>query len=108
MEPVNFEQLQDVLKSFEGKEVYLHTEVNPGALLRNIRVEIEQAHLSGEGSYRLALRLRNNGWVRTESITHYSLDARGRVFAASYDEQNRIATLIQIGLFPFDFDEEAS
>ncbi|MNI47708.1 hypothetical protein D3C73_1022400 [compost metagenome] len=108
MQPIHLEQLRPVLQSFEGKEVYVHTEVNPGAFLRNIRVEVERAYISGEGTYRLALRLRGNGWIRTEQITHFNIDAGGRVFAAGYDEHYRITTLLQIGLLPFNFEEEAS
>ncbi|MEW9702012.1 DUF1806 family protein [Paenibacillus sp. SI8] len=107
MQLIEADKLRQILQGFEGKDVYVHVEVNPGALLRNVRVKVRQAHLAGTGAYRIALRIEEEGWIRVEGITHFHIDHRGRLLTAGYDDRNRIAAVLQVGLYPFDFDGEA-
>lgn len=104
MQPIreNHAAVQAALDRFAGQTVHVHAEVIPGGFLRNMRVEVEQAHLRGGDACRVALRCAGGAWVRMEDLTHWEIDAEERlIFCAFGDEQSRLSRTLEISLHPF-------
>jgi len=107
MQLVNKEDLQQALQPYEGRQIYIYAEVNPGAFLRNVYADVVQTYAAGEGPYRVALRLQHGGWVRVEGITHMTRAADGALLLAGHDDRGRITTALQLSDAPFDFERGA-
>jgi len=93
---VTNEELAELLRGFEGGTVFLHVEVTPGAFVRNVKAEILKSHVAGEGMYRVALQLPEDGWIRAEGLTHAVVDEEGRLIIASHDELGRLTVALEI------------
>jgi len=93
---------QAALDRFAGQAVYVHAELIPGGFLRNMRVQVDQAYLRGGDACRVALRCSGDAWVRMEDLTHWEIDAEGRlIFCAFGDEQQRLSRTLEVSLRPF-------
>lgn len=101
MQHIQMEELKLHLRSYEGKQVYVHVEVTPGAFVRNVKVHIAQTYANGNGPYRVALRLEDDGWIRVEGLTHLTIDAEGRLIVAGHDEKGRLTAALELSIEPF-------
>ncbi|MBP1965577.1 DUF1806 family protein [Paenibacillus aceris] len=89
------------LQTFIGTDVYIHSEATSFVFVRNFKVKVTHAFISGEGSFRAALRFDGHGWLRMEALTHYEFDANGRLLLAGYDDRGRMNVALHIGKEPF-------
>ncbi|MCM3586806.1 YojF family protein [Mesobacillus maritimus] len=115
MDPVNIQSVQEALDGFLNKEVYVHLETtngayashhnekffSAGAYMRNANITYERAKITGDGPYRVGLKI-PFGWVYAEGITHYEIDAKGRLLLAGHDFDGKLAVALQISLTPFE------
>ncbi|WJY26575.1 YojF family protein [Sporosarcina trichiuri] len=116
MEPVKQEELQKLIDSFAGKDVYIHLETtngayaahfqegffNAGAFIRNIVVNYELGKVAGESPHRVGLKL-PSGWIYAQGITHYELDEYGRLLMAGLGPDGKLAVALQISETPFTY-----
>lgn len=102
MKAINKKIVEDALLSFSGTSPYIHCEVTPGGFVRNVRVEVLQTFIAGDGPYRAALKLANDGWIRVEELTDYEIDEQGRLLLAGHDDTGRLTTALQLSKDPFD------
>ncbi|OME84147.1 hypothetical protein BK120_13695 [Paenibacillus sp. FSL A5-0031] len=98
---INSSELNAAFQAFIGKEVYIHSEATSFVFVRNFKVSLIEAHIAGEGSYRIALRFDELGWLRTEALTHYELTVDGKLLLAGYDDKGRMNVALQLGKEPF-------
>ncbi|HEX3015945.1 MAG TPA: YojF family protein [Desulfobacteria bacterium] len=115
MKPIDKSTVQEMLTGFLNRQVYLHLETTNGAYaahsgegkmavgayIRNGRICFEHGIISGEGPYRVGLKLAL-GWVYAEGLTDFELDQAGRLLLAGHDEQGRLAVALEISLEPFE------
>lgn len=117
LEPINAEEVQQLLTSFENKTVYLHVETtngayanhfdqrvfNAGTFLRNIQVTYEHAQLKGgeKDPYRVGLKLRDGGWVYVQGLTHYEINDNNEFLIAGFNYEGQLAATIEISEKPF-------
>ena len=116
MEMVQVQQLQKVINSFAGKDVYIHLETtngsyashfqegffNAGAFIRNIVVNYELGKVAGDSPHRIGLKL-PHGWVYAQGITHYELDEQGRLLMAGLGPDGKLAVALEISETPFAY-----
>ncbi|MEH7443304.1 MAG: YojF family protein [Mesobacillus sp.] len=115
MDPVIVQEVQAALDGFRDKEVYVHLETtngayashnnesffSSGAYIRNAKVTYERAKITGEGPYRTGLKI-PLGWIYAEGITHFEIDAHGRLLLAGHDFSGKLAVALQISETPFE------
>ena len=115
MEPVKLTEVQEALDRFIGNEVYLHLETtngayashknenffSAGAYIRNGKISFERAKITGEGPYRIGLKI-PLGWVYAEGITHFEIDSKDRLLLAGHDYDGRLAVALQLSEKPFE------
>ncbi|WP_174734712.1 YojF family protein [Mesobacillus harenae] len=115
MEPVIMKKVQDALDHFANKEVYIHMETtngayashhnesffSAGAYIRNAQINYEHGKITGNGPYRVGLKLAI-GWVYAEGITHFELDDKNRLLMAGHDFDGKLAVALQISETPFN------
>lgn len=115
MDPVIVHEVQLALDRFANQEVYIHLETtngayashnnesffSSGAYIRNAKVIYERAKITGDGPYRTGLKI-PFGWVYAEGITHFEIDAHGRLLLAGHDFSGKLAVALQISPTPFE------
>lgn len=101
MQPIEPAVVAAVLKRFEGQQVYLHFEFPRGGFIRNLTAEVEEAHLRGDGPYRVALRCRQDGWVIMEGLTHMAAVQGAPLFLCAFESDQRLSQALQISRDPF-------
>lgn len=117
MEQINTEKVQDLLSSYANQPVYLHVETtngayaahfdqrvfNAGTFLRNIQVTYEHAQLKGgnKDPYRVGLKLKDNGWVYVQGLTHYEVNDNGEFLLAGFNYEGQLAAALEISMQPF-------
>ncbi|WP_246941659.1 YojF family protein [Bacillus pinisoli] len=114
MEPIIKEKVQQSLDLFSGKDVYLHLETTNGAYashlhekmvvgayIRNGKIHIEHGKMTGEGPYRIGLKMAI-GWVYAEGLTDWEIDPHGRLLVAGHDADGKLAVAFQLSLTPFE------
>jgi Protein of unknown function (DUF1806) len=115
MEPVIPEKVQKEIDSFANQKVYVHLETtngayashrdksffSAGAFIRNAQIQYEHGKITGNGPYRVGLKM-ENGWVYAEGITHFEIDENGRLLLSGHDFNGRLAAALQISLTPFE------
>ncbi|TCN01211.1 uncharacterized protein DUF1806 [Paenibacillus sp. BK033] len=101
MNPINPLEAEDLLRTFTGEEIYVHSEATSYVFVRNFKVKLAQAFVAGEGPFRIALRFDQIGWLRMEALTHCELDAKGRLLLAGYDDRGRMNVALHLGKEPF-------
>lgn len=89
------------LQAFIGTDVYIHSEATSFVFVRNFKVKVTHAFIAGEGPFRTALRFDGHGWLRMEELTHYEIDANGRLLLAGYDDRGRMNVALHVGKEPF-------
>lgn len=114
MEPVSVTAVQKELDRFSNEDIYIHLETtngayathhnenffSSGAYIRNARIQYIQGKITGEGPYRIGLKM-PIGWVYAEGITHYEKD-EDRLLLAGHDYEGKLAVALQISRTPFD------
>ncbi len=102
MQPIDAQPVAAALKRFEGRRAYVHFEFCRGGFVRNLSADILEAHLRGEGPYRVALRCQGDGWVIMEELTHAELPrGKGPLFIGALEEDQRLSRALSISLEPF-------
>jgi hypothetical protein len=101
VQPIQLEEVVNALKCFEGQRVYVHFELTRGGFIRNLAAQVVETHLRGEGSYRVALRCQEDGWVIMEGLTHVDLTHDARLFLYALDTDQRLSQALQLSLEPF-------
>lgn len=115
MELINQKSVQDAINHFANQDVYLHLETtngayashndqsffSAGAYIRNALVRYELGKITGNGPYRVGLKI-NLGWVYAEGITHFEMDEQGRLLLAGHDNDGKLAVALEISTTPFE------
>jgi hypothetical protein len=96
MKPIDPNVLIRHLSGFAGGSAFAHVEVTPGGFARNIVIQIEETHVHGSGPYRVALRLKQNGWIRVEGLTHMTVDEKGRLLLAGHDSEGKLTSGLEL------------
>lgn len=109
MQPIDPRRVQQSLDALAGQEVYLHLETTRGAyapdpygaFARNVRIRYRRGRIAGRGpAYRVGLEL-EDGWVVAEGLTHWELDAAGRLLLAGHDAEGRLTVALELSREPF-------
>ncbi|MDR6880934.1 DUF1806 family protein [Bacillus sp. 3255] len=101
MDKINRSKVEAELQAFIGTDVYIHSEATSFVFVRNFKVQVTHAFIAGEGPFRTALRFDGHGWLRMEALTHYEIDANGRLLLAGYDDRGRMNVALHLGKEPF-------
>lgn len=115
MNPIDKLNVQTELANFLNREVYLHLEttngayaahrqespMTVGAYMRNGRISFGRGIITGEGPYRVGLKM-GDGWVYAEGLTDFEVDQEGRLLLAGHDHEGRLAVALELSLSPFD------
>ena len=115
MEVVDVNRVQEAINQLANKDVYIHLETtngayashydqtffSAGAYIRNALVRYEIGKITGDGPYRVGLKI-NLGWVYAEGITHFEIDPQGRLLLAGHDYKGKLAVALEISTTPFD------
>ncbi len=114
MKPIRSEDVQIVLDSFLDQDVYVHLETTNGAYaahgpdkrpavgayIRNGLIRYSRGVISGNGPYRVGLKL-EFGWVYAEGLTDWEMDDKGRLLLAGHDETGKLAVALELSPTPF-------
>lgn len=115
MEAINVKQVQASINRFAHKDVYIHLETtngayashnnqsffSAGAYIRNALVRYELGKITGNGPYRVGLKI-NLGWIYAEGITHFEIDEENHLLLAGHDHDGKLAVALEISLTPFE------
>lgn len=101
MNPIDRSEVEDLLRTYIGEEIYIHSEATSYVFVRNFRVKLMQAFVAGEGPFRIAFRFDQIGWLRMEALTHVEEDREGRLLLAGYDDRGRMNVALHLGKEPF-------
>lgn len=115
MKPIIVSDVQKAINAFQNQDVYIHLETtngayashfgggaySTGAYIRNARVQFEHGKITGEGPYRVGLKL-PIGWIYAEGINHYEIDNQNRLLLAGLDGDGKLAVALQISPTPFE------
>lgn len=114
LKPVELTIVQEAINRFANHDVYIHLETtngayaahhdetffSAGAYIRNALVKYELGKITGEGPYRVGLKI-NLGWVYAEGITHFEIDEEDRLLLAGHDNNGKLAVALEISITPF-------
>ena len=115
MGPIVKSSVQQALDRFLNREVYLHLETTNGAYaahrqeskmmvgayLRNGVISFKRGTITGEGPYRVGLKL-DNGWVYAEGLTDFDTEQEKQLLLAGHDQEGRLAVALELSLDPFE------
>ncbi|WMT41848.1 DUF1806 family protein [Paenibacillus sp. D2_2] len=90
-------EVEKELRRLVGAKVYVHSEATSYMFVRNFSVQLTEAHIAGEGTYRVALRFNGDGWLRMEALTDYEVDDQGRLLLAGFDDKGRMDVALHLG-----------
>lgn len=114
MEPIRREAVDEALQGYVNQDVYLHLETTNGAYaalrseasmavcayIRNGLVKFNRGSITGEGPYRVGLKM-DNGWIYAEGLTDWEVDEEGHLLIAGHDPDGRLAVALQLSHQPF-------
>ena len=114
MKPIKKLLVQPLLDSFLNREVFLHLEttngayaahskessMTVGAYIRNARIYFGRGIITGDGPYRVGLKL-EYGWVYAEGLTDFEIEEDGQLLLAGHDQEGRLAVAMELSLYPF-------
>jgi Protein of unknown function (DUF1806) len=115
LEIIDLTSVQEAINRFANQDVYIHLETtngayashfdqsffSAGAYIRNALVRYEIGKITGNGPYRVGLKI-NLGWVYAEGITHSEIDEQGRLLLAGHDSKGKLAVALEISPTPFE------
>lgn len=107
-------EVQTFLEKFANEPLYIHLEVtngayashrnplmmNVGAFIRNAKVTYAQAKITGDGPFRVGLKI-DDGWVYAEGLTDFELKD-SCLLLAGHDHEGKLAVALQLGRTPFE------
>nr|WP_152667852.1 YojF family protein [Aneurinibacillus tyrosinisolvens] len=114
LNPISTRDVQEELASFLNKAVYLHLETtngayaahqnenffSTGAYIRNAQVQITSGKITGDGPYRIGLKM-ELGWIYAEGLTHWEVDGKGRLLLAGHDGDGKLGVALHLSAEPF-------
>ncbi|MGM9987270.1 MAG: YojF family protein [Bacillaceae bacterium] len=114
MKPIEKNEVELVLKTLVNTPLYIHLETtngayathknerpfSAGAFIRNAVISFEHAKMTGEGPYRVGLKM-EHGWVYGEGLTDWEIDQYGRLLLAGHDHEGKLAIALQLSKQPF-------
>lgn len=115
LNPIDKSFVQPALDRFLNHEVYLHLEttngayavhsqesnISAGAYIRNGRFSFSRGIITGDGPYRVGLKL-ELGWVYAEGLTDFEMTPEGQLLLAGHDQEGRLAVALELSLSPFE------
>jgi hypothetical protein len=115
LEIVDINSVQAAINGFAHKDVYIHLETtngayashndqaffSAGAYIRNALVTYELGKITGNGPYRVGLKI-NLGWIYAEGITHFEIDEENHLLLAGHDNTGKLAVALEISNTPFE------
>lgn len=114
MKAIDHHAAQCALDKFCDKDVYLHLEttngayashrdesfLNAGAYIRNAKIRFIRGKITGNGPYRVGLKL-EQGWVYAEGLTDWEIDDKDRLLLAGHNSEGKLAVALQLSEQPF-------
>jgi hypothetical protein len=114
VEPIKRELIQSYLENFKDKTLFLHLEttngayaqhrdenvMNVGAYIRNSAVTFHHAKITGNGPYRVGLKM-DLGWIYAEGLTDYEVGDDGKLLLAGHNVEGKLAVALQLSEKPF-------
>jgi bacillithiol biosynthesis deacetylase BshB2 len=108
LQPIRPAEVEAALRRLVGETVYLHLETTAGAyteggfgaFIRNAALRLRSAAVRGTGPFRAGLET-ELGWVYAEGLTHWEVDAAGRLLLAGYDAEGRVTVVCELAGSPF-------
>ncbi|MRX72916.1 DUF1806 family protein [Bacillus lacus] len=114
MKPILKNEVQKYLDAFLHKKLYIHLETTTGAysnhfneanmtvvaFIRNTQIEYLQAKITGEGPFRVGLKM-DHGWVYAEGLTDFIFDENNRLLLAGHNAEGKLAIALQLSETPF-------
>jgi len=108
------EDVQAYLDTFLNKSVYIHLETTTGsysahkdeksmtvvAFIRNAKVKYQHAKITGNGPYRIGLKL-DEGWIYAEGLTDWVYNDHNQLLTAGHNSEGQLAISLQISEEPF-------
>ncbi|WP_226666659.1 YojF family protein [Metabacillus litoralis] len=109
------EDVQAYLDQFLNKSVFIHLETTTGsysahkdeknmtvvAFIRNAKVMYHQAKITGNGPYRVGLKL-EDGWIYAEGLTDWIFNEDQQLLLAGHNGEGQLAIALQISENPFE------
>lgn len=106
--------IQEKLDQLRDQDVYIHLEMTTGAyaahfdanihpgsaFLSNALIRYSHGSISGEGPYRIGLKLKQ-GWVYTEGLTHFDEEDPERLILAGHNREGKLVVALQLSRTPF-------
>ncbi|MFY4776884.1 YojF family protein [Metabacillus sp. RGM 3146] len=114
MKPIDKKEIQEYLDQKLNKKLFIHLETTTGAysahrnesnmtvvaFIRNAEVTYEQAKITGNGPYRIGLKI-HNGWTYAEGLTDFSIDEQNRLLTAGHNADGKLAIALELSETPF-------
>ncbi|MGG3891975.1 DUF1806 family protein [Metabacillus fastidiosus] len=114
MEQINILKVQEYLNGFINENLYFHLETSNGAystleedenisictFIRNNKIQFDRGVITGEGSYRVGLRLAE-GWLYAEGLTDWEVTERQQLLLAGHDKEGRVLIALELSREPF-------
>lgn len=115
MESIDIKKVQDAINHLANQDVYVHLETtngayashhdqsffSAGAYIRNALVRYELGKITGNGPFRVGLKL-NLGWIYAEGITHFEMIGDNQLLLAGHDYDGKLAVALEISTVPFE------
>jgi len=112
---IDMKHVQEAINGFANKDVYIHLETtngayashnnqdffSAGAYIRNALVRYELGKITGNGPYRVGLKI-NLGWIYAEGITHFEMNEENQLLLAGHDHSGKLAVALEISTTPFE------
>lgn len=114
MKKIDAAAVQSKLDELAGEPLYIHLEttngayashndksiLSAGAFIRNVNIQYTIGKIAGSGPYRIGLET-DIGWLYSEGITDWEIDAEERVLFAGHDSAGRLAVALELSRTPF-------
>lgn len=114
MKPITKHDIQAYLETFMNKSIYIHLETTTGAysahkdessmtvvaFIRNAKVKYHQAKITGNGPFRVGLKM-DEGWIYAEGLTDWIYNDQNQLLLAGHNSEGQLAIALQLSEIPF-------
>ncbi|MBE4910001.1 YojF family protein [Bacillus luteolus] len=114
LKAIDVYEVQATLNGLVNQELYIHLEttkgayaahnddsqVAVGAYIRNAKVIYNHGKITGDGPYRVGLKM-DLGWIYAEGVTDWEFDDKGRLLLTGHDSEGRLTVSLQLSPNPF-------
>lgn len=114
MRPIEPREVQAQLDARLDRDMFLHLETTTGsytalgpekrppviAFVRNATIRYERGLVTGEGPYRVGLKLAS-GWVYAQGLTDFEINERDELLLAGHDPEGNLRVALQLSQRPF-------